>query len=58
MQKPIEKKSTERDLVRIATFILFDAAIFHDALTGTMPTLAPLRTAKATFFKIFGAAVG
>ncbi len=49
MPKPTPKKATERDLIRIATFILFDAAIFHDALTGTVVGLTPLRAAKAPY---------
>jgi Eco57I restriction-modification methylase len=30
---------------------LFDAAIFHDALTGTIPSLTPLRAAKTPYSK-------
>ena len=51
MKKAKPKKATERDLVRIATFILFDAAIFHDALTGAIPSLTPLRAAKPPYSK-------
>jgi hypothetical protein len=35
----------DRDLIRIATFILFDAAVFHDALAGVNSTIPPLRRA-------------
>lgn len=51
MAKRPPKKATERDLIRIATFILFDAAIFHDSLTGAVAELKPLRTARAPYSK-------
>jgi len=49
MPKARPKKATERDLIRIAAFILFDAAIFHEALTGTVRALKPLRTATSPY---------
>lgn len=41
------QKRTERDLLRVATFILFDAAVYHEGLAGTIPTIASLRRATS-----------
>jgi len=38
---------TNRDLLRIATFILFDATVFHEALSGADSRLHSLRDASA-----------
>src|SRR5687768_8880244 len=52
MAKRTQKKTaTNRDLIRIAAFILFDAAIFHDALTGSVAGLKPLRRSKSPYSK-------
>jgi hypothetical protein len=36
---------TEKELLRVAAFILFDAAVFHEVLAGTHPTVQSLRNA-------------
>lgn len=35
----------DKDLLRIAVFILFDALVFHEALAGSRPTIKSLRRA-------------
>jgi hypothetical protein len=41
------QRRTDRDLLRIATFILFDAAVYHEGLTGTIINLRSLRKATS-----------
>lgn len=38
-----KKSPTDRDLLRIATFILFDAVVFHEVLSGVSPAVRSLR---------------
>jgi len=58
MPRRTTQSETDRDLLRVATFILFDAAVFHEALASNSARVASLRKATSPLQRFLDAEWG